>query len=97
MISDEDFLRLFNVCAVLSKTPSNPPVTSQSLDDVFPDLNIDSLDSLIVGMYLCDVFGVPEEIGKTMQPRTVGETKDFLLANATVESIVVDEVIENLK
>mgnify|MGYP000651214031 CR=1 FL=1 len=97
MITDEDFIRLFNACAVLAKTPSNPPVAAGSLDDLFVDLNIDSLDGLIMGMYLCEAFAVPEEIGKTMQPRTVGETKDFLLANATVESIDVDKVIENLK
>ena len=97
MISDEDFIRLFNACATLAKTPTNPPIAAGSLDDLFPDLNIDSLDGIILGMYLCDAFGVPEEIGKTMQVRSVGDIKAFLLANATVGAIDVDKVIENLK
>ena len=97
MITDEDFIRLFNACAVLAKTPSNPPVAAGSLDDLFPDLNIDSLDGLILGMYLCEAFGVPEEVGKTMQVRSVGDTKAFLTANATVEAIDVDQVIAVLK
>ena len=97
MIDDAEFIRLFNACAVLAKTPNNPPIPAGSLDDLLPDLNIDSLDSLILGMYLCDAFGVPEEVGKTMQARSVGDIKAFLLANATVESIDVDKVIENLK
>ena len=97
MITDEDFIRLFNACAVLAKTPSNPPVAAGSLDDLFPDLNIDSLDGLILGMYLCEAFGVPEEVGKTMQVRSVGDTRDFLVANTTVDSIDVDKVIEDFQ
>jgi acyl carrier protein len=97
MITDEDFIRLFNACAVLAKTPSNPPVAAGSLDDLFPDLNIDSLDGLILGMYLCDAFGVSEEVGKTMQVRSVGEMRDFLVANATIQQINVENVISGLK
>jgi acyl carrier protein len=97
MITDEDFIRLFNACAVLAKTPSNPPVPAGSLDDPFPALNIDSLDGLILGMYLCEAFGVPEEVGKTMQVRSVGEMRDFLVANATIQQINVENVISGLK
>ena len=97
MITDEDFIRLFNACAVLAKTASNPPVAAVSLDDLLSDLNIDSLDNLILGMYLCDAFKVPEEVGKTMQVRSVGDTRDFLVANTTVGSIDVDKVIEDFQ
>jgi hypothetical protein len=48
-------------------------------------------------MYLCEAFAVPEEIGKTMQVRSVGDTKAFLVANAKVEAIDVDKVIAELK
>jgi len=97
MISDDDFFRLFNACARLAKTPNNPPIPAGSLDDLLPDLNIDSLDTLVLGMYLCDAFGVPEEVGKTMQVRSVGDFKAFLVANATVEQIDVENVISELK
>jgi len=97
MISDDDFFRLFNACAVLAKTPNNPPIPAGSMHDLLPSLNIDSLDTIIIGMYMCDIFGVPEEIGKTMQVRIVGDMLVFLAENATVESIDVDKVIENLK
>jgi acyl carrier protein len=97
MISDDDFFRLFNACARLAKTPNNPPIPAGSLDDLLPDLNIDSLDTLVLGMYLCDAFGVPEEVGKTMQVRSVGDFKAFLVANATIEQIDVENVISELK
>jgi hypothetical protein len=48
-------------------------------------------------MYLCDAFGVAEEVGKTMQVRSVGDTKAFLVTNTTVESIDVDKVIEGFQ
>jgi acyl carrier protein len=97
MISDDDFFRLFNACARLAKTPNNPPIPAGSLDDLLPDLNIDSLDTLVLGMYLCDAFGVPEEVGKTMQVKSVGDVMVFLVQCATVESIDVDNVISELK
>jgi len=97
MISDDDFFRLFNACARLAKTPNNPPIPAGSFHDLLSDLNIDSLDSLVLGMYLCDAFGVPEEVGKTMQVRSVGDFKAFLVANATIEQIDVENVISELK
>jgi hypothetical protein len=97
MISDDDFFRLFNACARLAKTPNNPPIPAGSFYDLLSDLNIDSLDTLVLGMYLCDAFGVPEEVGKTMQVRSVGDFKAFLVANATVEQIDVENVISELK
>lgn len=97
MISDQEFIKLFNAIAKVAKTPSNPPNAAESLEDNYPDLNIDSLDGLIMGMYLCDAFGIPEEIGKTMQVKTVGDTMKFCLENATKTEINVDNVIADLK
>lgn len=97
MITDQEFIKLFNAVAITAKTPSNPPQPAESLEDTYQDLNIDSLDGLIMGMYFCDAFEIPEEIGKTMQVKTVGETKDFLLANATIQQINVENVIAGLK
>ncbi len=97
MITDQEFIKLFNAIAKTAKTPTNPPQPSESLEDNYQDLNIDSLDGLIMGMYLCDAFGIDEEIGKTMQVKTVGETMSFCVANATVQQINVDEVIAGLK
>jgi len=97
MISDDDFFRLFNACARLAKTPNNPPIPAGSFHDLLSDLNIDSLDTLVLGMYLCDAFAVPEEVGKTMQVKSVGDVMVFLVQCATVESIDVDKVISELK
>lgn len=97
MIDDADFIRLFNAAAVAAKTDISPPLPAERLDQTLSELQIDSLDTLIVGFYLCDAFGVPEEDGKQFRPATVGEFKDLLLAKTTKESINVDEAIGNFK
>ena len=97
MISDEDFLRLFNAAALAAKTPNNPPDEATSLDATFTDLGIDSLDAMIVGMYLCDVYQIPEEVGKHFRPKTVGEFKQMLEAATTLTEINVEEAIESIK
>jgi hypothetical protein len=97
MIDDSEFLRLFNAVAKVAKTPANPPVPAESLDQNFQELNIDSLDGLIMGMYLCEIFQVPEEIGKNFQPQTVGEFMAMLIEHAEKVDIDVDEAIKSLK
>ena len=97
MISDEDFLRLFNAAALAAKTPNNPPDEATSLDATFADLGIDSLDAMILGMYLCDVYQIPEEVGKHFRPKTVGEFKQMLEAATTLTEINVEEAIESIK
>jgi hypothetical protein len=45
-------------------------------------------------MYLCDAFVVSEEKGKEMRPETVGQMKEFLVANAGKPTIDVDAMLQ---
>jgi len=60
---------------------------------VFENLDVDSLDLLIIGMYLCDAFSVPEAVGKEMKPETVREMKDFLVNNTPMTSFDVEAAL----
>ncbi len=97
MLSDAEFIRLFNAAALAAKTPNNPPEEATSLDATFAELGIDSLDGLILGMYLCDVYQIPEEVGKTFKVKTVGEFKVALESATTLTEIDVDKAIESVK
>lgn len=94
MISDEDFLRLFNVAMALAKPIGKATIKADSIDVRFENIEVDSLDLLIIGMYLCDAFGVSEEKGKEMRPETVGQMKEFLVVNAGKPTIDVDAVLQ---
>jgi len=93
MISDEDFLRLFNTAMALAKPMGKPTVNAEQIDSGFETIDVDSLDLLIIAMYLCDAFAVPEEVGNEMRPANLREIKDFLVANATVEGFHVNSAI----
>jgi acyl carrier protein len=93
MISDEDFLRLFNAAMALAKPVGKPTINAEEIDVRFENLDVDSLDLLIIGMYLCDAFNVPETVGKEMKPETVREMKDFLVNNTPMTSFDVEAAL----
>jgi acyl carrier protein len=95
-MSDQDFLKLLNVVVKLAK-PHTSSLEIQDVKDTLEQHNIDSLDMLMIGLYICDVFGVSEEDGKQIKPRTVEELRDFLFENGTAKDIDVDAAIESLK
>lgn len=94
MISDEDFVRLFNVAMALAKPVGKATLKAESIDVRFEEIEVDSLDLLIIGMYLCDAFDVSEEKGKEMRPETVGQMKEFLVANSRAPTIDVNAVLQ---
>lgn len=95
-MSDQDFLKLLNVVVKLAK-PHSDSVDIQNIQDTLEQYGIDSLDMLMIGLYICDVFGVSEEDGKQIKVKTVQELRDFLFEKGTTKDIDVDAAIENLK
>lgn len=92
-----EFTELFNAVARIAK-PMHPDFdNAKSLDDKFPDIDIDSLDTLMICIYMSEIYGVPEEIAKTMTPSTVGEMHDFLMKHKTREPESIDAAIELIK
>jgi acyl carrier protein len=96
-MSDQDFLKLLNVVVKLAKPFHDEAPPIDNIKDSLSDHGIDSLDMLMIGLYICDVFGISEEDGKQMKARTVEELRDFLYARATKKDIDVDAAIEGLK
>jgi acyl carrier protein len=94
MISDEDFLRLFNTAMALAKPVGKSTIKAESIDIRFEEIEVDSLDLLIIGMYLCDAFAISEEKGKEMRPETVAQMKEFLIEYAGIPTIDVDAVLQ---
>lgn len=70
---------------------------AKSLDDKLQDIDIDSLDSLLMGLYLCELYGIPEDKGKELSPVTVREIHDFLMAHKTKEPESLEAAIEAIQ
>lgn len=96
-MNDNDFLRLLEAAVVVAKPVSADAIDIDDMDMSLVDAGIDSLDMLMIGICMTDVFGVGEEEAKTMQVGTPREMREFLLKHATVDVIDVDKAIAELK
>jgi acyl carrier protein len=78
-----DFLQLFNGVVKLAKPVSAKQSYATSLDDQLANLNLDSLDTIIVAMYFGEIYGVEEDVMQTIDATTVGELQAFMEARKT--------------
>jgi acyl carrier protein len=90
-------IELFNgIIGVITPVNSMGAVAT-SLDQSLADTGLDSLDLLMMGIYLSDIYGVPEEIAKTMQATTVNDMFLFMEQQATKTPTSVHDAIASIK
>ena len=92
-----DFLQLFNGVVELAKPVSADQSYAKSLDNVLLDLGLDSLDNLMVAMYLGEIYGVNEDVMREVQATTVAELHAFLDANKTCNPTDVKAELARVK
>lgn len=92
-----DYLHLFNEVIKVATPLNSNKAEAKSLDQALPDTGLDSLDLLMVGIYLAEIFGVSEEIAKHVQAKTVGEMINYMHFNRSKEPESVESAIEAIK
>lgn len=92
-----DFIQLFNEVVKLAKPATAESSFAKSMDDEFKDLELDSLDYIMLYMYFGDIYGVGEEEIRELKPSTISEFKNFLDANATKHPQTAEEALEGIK
>jgi acyl carrier protein len=80
-----DKLELFNALISVVTPVNSMSAKADSLDQALPDTGLDSLDLLMMGIYLGDIYGVAEEVLKTLQPITVQDMFAFMEQHKTKE------------
>ena len=92
-----NFLDLFNAVADVVR-PIHVRYNPMP-DKVTPiaDYGMDSLDMLMTCVYMCELFGIPEEVGKEMVATTVQEMEDFIMAHKTQEPESIEAAVEYCK
>ena len=78
-----NFIELFNGVITLAKPVSAADSHATSIQDQLADLNLDSLDTIMIAMYFGEIYGVEEEVIREMQATTVAEMQAFLEAHKT--------------
>jgi acyl carrier protein len=92
-----DKLALFNELISLVTPVNSMGAKAQSLDDNLGDTGLDSLDLLMMGIYLGDIYGVEEEVLKTLQPITVNDMFVFMEQHATKTPTNLQEAMDSVK
>lgn len=98
-MNETDLLKLFNGVIKIAKPISTDASFAKSLEDVFADMDLDSLDFLLLGVYMGEIYGVPEEVMKEKRPdiKTVQDFFEFVKKHKTKDVTSVEEVLEAVK
>lgn len=91
-----DFLELFNRVAKIVRPSHSVDITVKSLDEPLKNTGLDSMDAMMIGIFLADAYGVPDEIAKEMKPTTAGEYQDFLEKHKTKTPESIDQAIKEV-
>lgn len=92
-----DFLELFNELSKVAKPAASEFKVLESKTDSLVESGLDSLDILMICIFLCEIYGIPEEIGKELKPTTVQEAEDFVVQHKTKEPTSVEEAVSLVK
>jgi acyl carrier protein len=92
-----DYLKLFNEVAKIARPVNANNAEAKELGQLLPDTGYDSLDLLMIGIYLSDVFGVSEDVAKSMKPETVKDMMDFFIKHATKHPESIELAIKQIK
>ena len=86
-----NYLELFNGLAKRVKPATY--IELPALNARLRDHGLDSLDVVLLCVYACEVFGIPEEVGKTLNPATGDDLRAFVEGHATRRPASVAEAL----
>lgn len=92
-----NFVDLFNALLKTLKPDDEDLIFATSIDDTFEKLHSDSLDIMMIILYICEAYGVSEEVARTFIPMSVKDIQDFILENKTIDPQSIEEILSKLK
>jgi acyl carrier protein len=92
-----NFIEIFNYVAKVARPAHTKASIAESMDDVFQDIGLDSLDGLVMLMYFDELYGIDDAVSKEWSPKSVQELHDLVMANKTKEPASMEEVVEVCK
>lgn len=77
-MTDQEFIQLLNEVAKKAKPFHNELNSIDTMDQILKDTGLDSLDSLMCVVYLCEIYDVEDEKSKEMLGENPQDLLDFL-------------------
>lgn len=96
-MTEKDYIELLNEIIKVARPVSADELKLTTLDIDLKDTGLDSLDFLMVGVYLSEIFGVSEEDMKLMQATTVRQMLDYMISKKTKEPESVQSAVNSIR
>lgn len=77
-MTDQEFIQLLNEVAKKAKPFNSELIPIDSMEAILKDTGLDSLDTLMCVVYLCEIYDVEDEKSKEMQGETPQDLFNFL-------------------
>jgi acyl carrier protein len=98
-MNDQELLEIMKGVVKVARPVSADDIVIDSLDTLLKDTGLDSLDFLMVGVYVSDVYGVSDEDVKAMQmveTSTIRDMFSYMQAHATKQPTNVKEALASI-
>ena len=92
-----NFIQFFNELAIIVDPNLRGRKLPTNEHESLCDTDVDSLNRVMISVYLCDFYGINEEVGKTMPLTTVATVQTFLEANKTKEPASFEEALGEVR
>ena len=77
-MTDQEFIQLLNDVAKKAKPFNSELIPIDSMEAILKETGLDSLDTLMCVVYLCEIYDVEDEKSKEMQGETPQDLFNFL-------------------
>lgn len=91
------FLDLLNAVARVARPAHHEFVPITSMDEPFAESCLDSLDMMMVAMFMAVIYGVSDEIAKEMKPETPAKMLEEINQHKTQEPESIEAALEMIK
>lgn len=92
-----DYIRLFNELVKVIKPTTADSCLANSLTDDMQGLGLDSLDFIMLFLYLSDIYGIDDETARTMPTGTIEELFQFIRQRKTIEPASIEAAVDAVK
>ena len=92
-----DFIKLFNEVIVLAKPATAEGSFAKSMEDKLQDLELDSLDYIMLYMYFGDIYGMSEEQLRSYDVETIKDFKDMLDQHGSKHPESIEDALRGIK
>jgi uncharacterized Fe-S cluster-containing radical SAM superfamily protein len=92
-----DFLELLNKVARVARPAHHEFVPITDMNEKFTESCLDSLDMLMVGMYMSEIYDIDDAIAKELRPETPAQMLEEILKYKKQDPESIEAALEIIK